>query len=171
MAREPVAISTPKGRRVCELYALHGYSKADAYRIGGRVQMPKDPEKRAVRMASTKNQSWEFFQKREVIEYVHMLLDAARAEDCMKAGRAVRQLEDAIQAAMEAENWTAVSQLMDKKFKVMGLMRERVIVSPEGALDDESLIDELARGDPKMKEVLRRAVLPKDTFADGDTEH
>jgi len=157
---------TPKEREACRLYSLELYSKVEAWRIGlGKRPKRKDKDGKDDSRAN----AWNFFNQAKVIEHCQTILSTARAEDCMKVGRTMRQLEDFIQNSADAENWTAVSSMMDKKLKVMGLMRDRVVVSHEATMDDDTLVEALAGDDPK-KQALLRALLGKDGFKK-ETEH
>lgn len=163
MARNPITASSEKGLRICELYALHGYTKADAYRIGGNLQFPRDKAEREKMMVRSKQNATDFFSRPQVIERVHKLLEGARAEDVARGARTIRTLLDAIESAKESENWTAMAQMLDKLLKVQGLMRERIVFSPEERLNDEQLIDQLSEGDPAKAEMMRR-IIGRDSF-------
>lgn len=155
-----------KEKKVVELYCLQGRSKTDAWREGLERKMPLsgDPEADAEKEVWWyKNKAAAFFAQPKVKKYVAEVLDTARAEDVMRVGRAVRQLEDFIDEAADAKNWTAVSQLVDKKLKVMGLMRDRVVISPEESLDDNSLVQQLSRGNPEVAKILAER-LGRDSF-------
>lgn len=144
---------TIRERKFCALLVA-GATKTDAYlQSYGAGTKTKQSVYTAARDVS---------QKPRVIARMAELLAAADLADIDSVQAAARDLLSDIESAREAGNWSAVAALTDRRLRALGMLTDRVVLSPESRMTDQELIDALAKGDPTLADSLKLSLASKE---------
>lgn len=145
---------TPNEIRFAYLRA-RGHSQSEAYR---QAFKPKSAKPETIWAEASRVGS-----KPNVLARIQEHFETMRLEDGDNAARAVHELQDCLESAIQDKNWTAVAALFRLRLQVLGVLKDRLIISPEAAMSDADLVKSLAGGDAS-KEKMIRAVLSKEGF-------
>ncbi len=133
-----------------------GMSQADAYRqaFGVRRAKKKSDIESASRLFSKDN------MKSRILE----LLSASKHADLESLGEASQKLLEDIDAARERGNDNAVMGFTRIKMQMHGALKDAVSLSLEQRADDNTLLEQLAGGDPVKIAALQQILGAKEGF-------
>ncbi len=95
-----------------------------------------------------------------VADFVAEILREARIEDLDTAQKAFSDLLRDIEAARQAENWTAVAALSRMRLTYHGLLKDRILIDHVERMSDAELIERISGGDPRRAELARELIGP-----------
>ena len=151
---------TPEEAKAC-LYRAQGLSQSDAYRraFNKPQAKPKTINEKACRL----------FAKPAVEARVRELLSASKLADIESLGEASQKLLEDTEAARQDGNHNAVMGFTRIKMQMHGALKDAVSLSVEQRTDDDTLLEQLAGGDPAKLAAARVILGAKDGF--DETRH
>ena len=158
MSRSKINIDPETGltpqQEVFSTALARGLSQADAWRLA-------HPDSRA-----SNKTVWEKASKMaadaRVKARVRALLKEAKITDIDNVARAWRDLLGDLRSARDCDNFTAVSNLTRQRLTGLGALERQTTVDLNIAVDDRSLVDRLAKGDPAKRVVLQSCLGAED---------
>ncbi len=146
---------TPEEAKAC-LYRAQGLSQSAAYRLAFNKPQakPKTINEKACRL----------FAKPATQARVSELLSASKLADLESLGEASQKLLEDIDAARERGNDNAVMGFTRIKMQIHGVLKDAVSLSVEQRADDNTLLEQLAGGDPAKLAALQTVLGAKEGF-------